>query len=135
MRGALLGYLLGVVAAGGLIWIAIDGPDTTKLNLLLLIAGGLIGWIAGILMTPSNVRQEGQFSTYTKILGTFISGYLTAKADHLYSLVVEQEGFAVGGFFFGSMLFVSAFALGMLFTFIWRSYIVRSEIKPHDAAK
>jgi hypothetical protein len=112
--GSYIGFALGVVAAGGLLWVAFGlGTKPSHLNVLLLIAGALIGWAGGILII--------QFSEFGKALSTFISGYLVAKLDKLFETSVSGN---VSEMSIGRVaLFASGIALGGLLTFIWRAYV------------
>ena len=88
--GSFIGFALGVVAAGGLLWVAFGlGTKPSHLNVLLLIAGALIGWAVGILITPISAQEAVQFSEFGKALSTFISGYLVAKLDKLFETSVS----------------------------------------------
>src|SRR5262245_19806731 len=115
--GVLIGNLLGLAAAVVLIWAALGIGSSPRLNILLLIGGGLIGWICGILMSPVTRGERTQFSEYGKALATFATGYLVAKLDKLFDLSVQDAGDVTEVFIGRIAMFASAFALGALFTF------------------
>jgi hypothetical protein len=121
--------LLGGIAAIVLIWAAYGLDSPPKLNIVLLISGGLIGWVVGILITPSG-SEKAKFSEFGTALSTFVTGYLVAKLDKLFDLSTQDaanvNAMAVGRV----LLFASGFALGALFTFIWRAYVVTATVAP-----
>src|SRR5262245_24059073 len=121
--GPFIGYGLGILAALGLLWasLAFGSPDS-RFNIVLLISGGLIGWLIGILMTPGPSEKE-RFTAYGVALATFASGYLVAKIDRLIELSFQQREDIDAGVIGRLLLFVSGLALGLLFTFVWRSYV------------
>ena len=94
-----------------------------QLNLVILIAGALIGWVVGMLITPVSAKEQAVFSDAGKALSTFVAGYLVAKIDRIFDIATKQNE-NVDGLFVGRLLmFVSMFALGVLATFVWRSYV------------
>lgn len=121
--GPILGYLLGAVVCVFLLWLSYDFGPSWRFNYLILIGGGLFGWIAGLLLSPTTRGERAQFSEYGKALSTFVSGFLVAKLDKLFELTVKGAS-DVNEIFVGRLiLFASAVALGTLMTFIWRRYV------------
>ena len=105
--------VLGIVYAA----LAMKTPadvSPRQLNLVILIAGGLVGWVVGMLITPVSPKDQAVFSE---------TGYLVAKIDRVFDIAMKQNE-NVNGLFVGRLLmFVSMFALGVLATFVWRSYV------------
>jgi hypothetical protein len=81
----LSGYGLGAVALGYAVYaghsIGID-PTDKVLNVLLCVAGGVFGWIAGMLITPRE-DERTDFSKVGGALMTFVTGFLLAKFEPL----------------------------------------------------
>ena len=126
--GPWIGYVIGGLAAIALIWAAFGLDSPPRLNIVLLISGGLIGWIVGVLMTPGSADEKAKFSEYATALSTFVTGYLVAKLDRLFDLST-QDAANVNAMSVGRiLLFASGFALGALFTFIWRAYVVAATV-------
>src|SRR5262245_28229759 len=121
--GPFLGFVLAAVVAGGLIFAAWSQDlEPRRVNISILIAGGVIGWTAGILLTPVTNKELLQFGEFGKVVSTFITGYLAAKIDRLFDATITSSGptsTVVKGF----MLFIAAFFLGALSTIVWRSYV------------
>ena len=125
--GPWIGYVLGGIAALVLAWAAFRLDSPPHLNIVLLVSGGLIGWIVGILITPA-ANEQAKFSEFGTALSTFVTGYLVAKLDKLFDLST-QDAANVNAVSIGRvLLFVSGFALGALFTFIWRAYVVAATV-------
>jgi len=121
--GLVTGYVLGGIAIGGLIWSSFSIGSLPQLNILFLFCGGLLGWILGILITPISATEESRFSEYGKAIATFLTGFLVAKVDRIFSLAIQEQNDISEVFIGRSLLFVISFSLGVLFTFIWRSYV------------
>jgi xanthosine utilization system XapX-like protein len=114
--------VLGIVYAA----LAMKTPadvSPRQLNLVILISGGLVGWVVGMLITPASAKEQAVFSETGKALSTFVTGYLVAKIDRIFDVAMKQDQ-NVNALFVGRLLmFVSMFALGALATFVWRSYV------------
>ena len=117
--GPWLGNGLGFFAAVALAVIAFqtDGPS---FNVLLLVAGGLLGWTGGVLITPVDRGEKKKFSEYGVAISTFVGGFLFSKVERLFEAgFAEPEQVSL----LRLLLFASAFLLGGLLTFIWRKYL------------
>src|SRR6516164_10178858 len=53
------------------------------INLVILIAGGLVGWVVGMLITPVSPKEQAVFSDTGRALSIFVAGYLVAKIDRI----------------------------------------------------
>ena len=119
--GPWIGYLLAALVAGALVWAALGFADT-RLNIILLVTGGLIGWIIGILLTPLP-KEALRFSEYLTFISTFVGGYLLAKLDRVFNPSAVNTQWVAQ-----LMLFVAGAALGLLSTYVWRSYVAAATI-------
>lgn len=121
--GVWIGNLLGLIVTIALVWAAWGIGTSPRLNILLLIGGGLTGWVCGILITPLTKGEKTKFSEYGKALATVATGYGVAKLDKVFELSVREAG-DISEVLIGRIaMFASAFALGALFTFVWRQYV------------
>jgi hypothetical protein len=126
--GVWIGFSFAALCVIGIIYaaLAMTTPaelSPRQLNLVILIAGGLVGWVVGMLITPVSPKDQVIFSETGKALSTFVAGYLVAKIDRIFDIAMRQDS-NVNGLFVGRLLmFVSMFALGVLATFVWRSYV------------
>jgi hypothetical protein len=118
--GPWLGYALAVIAAAALVWASFEFASAdSRLNVVLLVAGGLIGWVVGILLTPSAARDS--FPIWGIAVVAFAGGYLVAKFDKIFDLSFRERGDIDAGVVGRLLLFISGIALGLLFTLMWRS--------------
>src|SRR5262245_29749662 len=114
--GPWIGFLLAVLVLIGMVigtWEP-ENQSAMRLNLWILIAGGLIGWGVGMLMTPISDAEEKKFPEYAKLISTFVTGYLVAKIDKLFDVSQVDEMFVQR-----LLMFLSMFVLGALATFVW----------------
>jgi hypothetical protein len=121
--GPFIGNVLAVcVVVPVIIWGVWSQGNSPSLNLLIVVAGLLIGWIVGMLMAPVSKKEEKYFPEYGKAITTFAAGYLVAKADKLFDLYFTDAS-DISELLIGRVaMFVIAFSLGALLTYVWRSY-------------
>ena len=120
--GSALGYVLGIVWLAGLIWAAFSIGGSLSLNVLILLGSGLAGWILGVLVTPLP-HEASSFSQYGKTITAFASGFLLSKFERLFDLVITQKSDVSDTFVSRMLLAAASLMLGILFTFVWRSYV------------
>jgi hypothetical protein len=126
--GIWIGFSFAGICVLGIIYaaLAMKTPaelSSRQLNLVILIAGALVGWVVGMLITPVSPKDPVVFSETGRALATFVAGYLVAKIDRIFDVAMKKDE-TVNGLFVGRLLmFVSTFALGVLATFVWRSYV------------
>jgi hypothetical protein len=118
-----MGYGLGTLALGYAVYAANAIGDTVldkTFNVLLCTAGGVFGWIAGMLITPSKEEKE-DFSRVGGALMTFITGYVLAKFDPVINTSLAQPT-ALPVVLTRSLLFGISFGVGAVFVFVGRRY-------------
>jgi xanthosine utilization system XapX-like protein len=126
--GIWIGFSFAGLCVFGIVYaaLAMKAPadlSPRQLNLVILISGGLVGWVVGMLITPVSPKEQAVFSETGKALSTFVMGYLVAKIDRIFDVAMKKDE-NVNALFVGRLLmFVSMFALGVLATFVWRSYV------------
>jgi hypothetical protein len=119
-----LGAVVGVLAVLGLLLIAAKTDPPVTLNLVLVIAGGTLGWTLGILVSPY-APESHTFSEYGKGITTFLSGFGLASVSRIveYGLNTAQQGKVPGTVLLTrTLLFVGSFFLFVVFLFVVRSY-------------
>jgi hypothetical protein len=89
--GPWIGYVLAVGVAIVLVWTGLKQGNAPQLNLLIIVSGGLIGWIVGMLMTPITGAEQTHFPEYGKAISTFVGGYLAAKLDKLFDIGTKDS--------------------------------------------
>jgi uncharacterized membrane protein len=119
--GIVFGYVLG-----GLMYIACFviafrmKPEEWWLSLLWTFFGGIVGWTAGVLLSPVTESQKETFAGYGKALSAFVSGFVIGKFDVLMKAfggtLDMHDVVSIGRV----LLFGTTFFLGFQFTFIAR---------------
>jgi hypothetical protein len=121
--GPWIGYLLAFAALALIVWAAARQGASAPLSIQIIVAGALIGWVVGILMTPLSPGEKSHFSDYGTAISTFVTGYLVAKIDRIFDLSIKDRA-DINELLIGRVLmFVSAFILGAGATSIWRAYV------------
>lgn len=100
-------------------------------SLLLGIVGLLIGWIVGVALTPYSQEEKYQFSTYTKAIGVFASGYVAAKIDRIFEYLTSPDNIFVSNTQTGLrlLIFIAAAFLALVTVFTHRQYLGRDEFE------
>jgi hypothetical protein len=132
--GIRIGYALG-----GLGWltcsvIAVRMGGEAWLNLLVWLFGSVIGWWAGILISPDPTEQ-GQFLSFRRAVSAFLSGFLLAKLDVLFQGAVARN--LITGTFLGRiLLFATACLICAQFTYVARHdlRVRQSHVAAQDAS-
>ena len=117
VTAAILGGALVIVA----FYIA-GGAEARALNLLVLITGASAGWLLGVVASPYDPRETTAFPKYVGAVSAFASGYVVSKLDRVLEHLLQPEFVtsAIGAFrLLGG---VCALVLGVLVTYIYRSY-------------
>src|ERR1700756_790856 len=113
-----IGTAIGILAIGGLLWIAAKADAPVTLNFLLVIFGGATGWALGILLTPANPQEKAMFSEFGKALSAFFSGYVVAKLGPAWDKITWDTTF-----FVRVLLFLGSFSVFVLLLFVVRYYV------------
>jgi hypothetical protein len=120
--GRTIGWILA--ASGLVICLAVSYHYQSVLYLMLTVAGGAIGWLIGILISPTEPGQSEVFAAYGKALFTFISGFVLAKLDRVFEIFLsskpdlsQAEMVAIP-----TLLFITMLVLGTLTTFAGRDF-------------
>ncbi|MCV6611697.1 MAG: hypothetical protein OIF55_13060 [Amphritea sp.] len=118
----IIGYALGTFAFLYATYAAHTfgtNEEESAFNVLLCVAGGLFGWITGILLTPRDDEKK-DFSKIGGALFTFVTGFLLAKLEPLFD--AELNGEEPSTMLTAALLFVVCFGVGALFVFVGRKY-------------
>jgi len=119
--GIWIGYALGAIALPGCFAIAVQMGGEKWLNILICIFGSIVGWSAGMLVSP-NPSEKDKFSEFRKAISAFISGFVLAKLDLLLGGAggnsLSNSTLLLGRI----LLFGTTFLLCLQFTYVPRSY-------------
>ena len=105
-------------------------PDPVEYSLTaaILIAGGAIGWVIGILISPFPDEKD-QFQLYSKAVAAGISGYGIAKLDPIIHKLLEANVPHRAEIAFRLLGFLVTFIVAMLATFGSRRYMLDGKVK------
>lgn len=92
-----------------------------SLTVAVLLAGGALGWVIGIFISPLP-REGEQFQSYAKAIAAGVSGYGLAKIDPILTVLVDPVLATQPLLAFRFLGFMVAFVVAMLGAFGWRRY-------------
>jgi hypothetical protein len=120
--GPAIGFALALIVFG-IMWLSSRSAGKPPVRTMLIVFGGLLGWTVGILISPERT-QQGAFSAYGTAILTFVTGFLVAKIERIFELKSKDDAhFVDAEFLYRILLGGAAFVLGVLCTFIWRTYV------------
>jgi HEAT repeat protein len=130
------GYVVGALFYIASIAIAWNMGGERSLNLLTSLFGGVLGWNIGVLLSPRDKDERGEFAEYGKAISAFITGLVVAKLDVIFSgnelktLLADPVSAA------RLLVFGVTFGCAFQFTFIVRRHnIWRSEDEKNEKKK
>jgi hypothetical protein len=86
------------------------------------VFGWVLGWLAGVLLSPVRPNETREFKRVLGVIGSFLSGWLAAKIDKLWEQAAgEREDVKV--VVFCVLTAVAAFSMSAVSNFIWRRYV------------
>jgi hypothetical protein len=88
----------------------------------------VLGWIAGMMVTPVTRKEKSQFSEYGKALGVFLSGFALAKFDAWALPTLTAMAHANPRLLLTCALtFSICFLVAAVYTFVGRSYVLGTD--------
>jgi len=100
----------------------IDTHETVyPITYVICLTGCVLGWLVGIITTPYDNVDENKTSKFSKLIGTFISGYFLSKFDKVISSQLKGEAISPLSAT-RALLFISFFALAWIMTYVFRLY-------------
>jgi hypothetical protein len=117
--------LSGVVAGIALIVLAyLIGPDRNvyPVTYVICISGYILGWMVALISTPMNRNDESGISRFTKMAGTFLSGYLLSKLDKIFEWLFNPSQVFTPLIGVRILLFICCFGLTFIMVFYYRRY-------------
>lgn len=115
-------YLVGSVALAFCLFTAWRYNGGSYVQVLICILGGVLGWIAGLAVTPSSADEKKTFTEYGKVIATFLSGFGLAQLKGFLDWLQVPEQ-ATDDLIVKSLLFVCCFFIVGLFTYISRLHV------------
>lgn len=117
----IFGCLLGTTFFVLCFYVGASATDYS-LNLAIMAAATTIGWLLGIVASPYDQAEQQRFSSVTRAVSAFVSGYLAAKLDALVNAVVAPGLILNPLPGFRALLFLGSALLATIGTFAYRKY-------------
>lgn len=108
-----------------IVWVAYSiNPQLFHINILICLLGALIGWIAGILISPYTSTESTRFITLSQAISAFVSGFLISKLDRFLeaTLYIKEDGSIQNTSWERVGLFAASFLLLTTIVYINRTY-------------
>lgn len=101
------------------------GKTDHYIQVLICILGGVLGWMAGLALTPSSANEKKAFTEYGKAIATFGSGFGLAKLEALAHWFKDNHYLYAdtNTAWTQALLFVCCFFILGLFTYISRLHV------------
>jgi uncharacterized membrane protein YeaQ/YmgE (transglycosylase-associated protein family) len=97
------------------------------------VFGWVLGWLAGVLLSPIRENETNEFKRVLGVIGTFISGWLAAKIDKwLDQAGGEREEMKT--VVFCVLTAFAAFFTSAVSNYMWRRYVEKNKQKPAGPA-
>lgn len=123
--------------AGILVYLIIRSESETDqlMTFILCTAGCVLGWLVGIVTTPYGAEDKDKITNFSKMAGTFISGYLLSKVNKILDDLMAPNKIlsTLAGPRF--VLFLSFFIITYITVFVFRIYTKTDEPKPEKTIK
>ena len=117
--------LSGVIVGSALIILAyLVGQDKSEYptTYIICICGYILGWIVALISTPMNHIDENKIGRFTKMVGTFLSGYLLSKLDNIFDVIFDPTQIFTSLSGVRILLFICSFGLTFIMVFYYRQY-------------
>lgn len=115
----------GCIVGFALIYLAYRvGPDPAvyPITYLICIFGYILGWIIAIVSTPMNKNDETDLGKFSKLLGSFLTGYVLSKCDKLLEAILDTNKVFTTIAGARLLLFACCFGITFILVFYYRRY-------------
>lgn len=118
------GFFGSVIGIGLIIFAFQFDKDNENRTITLLVCtlGLILGWIVAIMTTPYNKKDGDSIDKFSKLVGTFLTGYILSKADKVIEKVFREDyilSIQIGG---RLLFFLCFFGLSWIVVFVYRLY-------------
>ncbi|MSP37051.1 MAG: hypothetical protein EXR70_00995 [Deltaproteobacteria bacterium] len=120
-------YLIGGAAILFCLYTAVTEGLNPKLQVLICLLGGTVGWCVGLYLTPTSEGEKQQLSEFSKALLTLISGFGLGKIDIVAAKISEWVPAGATESAIRILLFLCMLLIGALFTYISRLFVTGTE--------
>ena len=108
-----------------LILIFCEDDPTRCTTLLISVAGCVLGWVIAVVTSPYDKNDGDKINKFTKLIGTFLSGYILAKLDKVlenYLSIQNIETSLSNMTGLRILFFICFFLLTWVVVFVYRLY-------------
>jgi uncharacterized membrane protein len=117
VSGAIVGTALIVMA-----YLVGEDRSIYPTTYIICICGYILGWIVAIISTPMNKTDEDKIGRFTKITGTFLTGYLLSKFDKILENILDPVKVFSSIAGVRILLFICCFGLTFIMVYYYREY-------------
>jgi uncharacterized membrane protein YeaQ/YmgE (transglycosylase-associated protein family) len=118
---AIVSAIIVVPALVYLAWRVSPGDKDYPVTYIICLCGYVLGWILAIISTPMDKSDEDKISRFTKVVGTFLTGYLLGKIDKLIETITNPSFLTtLGGI--RLLLFLCCCGFTFIMVFYYREY-------------
>ena len=102
------------------------GPESNvyPVTYLICLAGCILGWLIGMLTSPYNLEDENKLGKFSKLIGTFLSGYILSKFDRVIENIINPTSMLIPLIGLRVLLFGCFFCLMWIVVFVFRQYAI-----------
>lgn len=120
-------YFIGCTAIAFCLFTAWTEGSNPKLQVLICLLNGTLGWCVGLYLTPTSEGEKQQLSEFSKALLTLASGFGLGKLDVIAGKIAEWVPANEGESAIRILLFLCMLLIGALFTYISRLFVTGTE--------
>jgi hypothetical protein len=118
-------YLIVVLTVISIAWLYGPNREEGVMNVSLALLGTLLGYLIGVTISPYSFQEKEEFSTLSKAVSLFISGYLLGKIDKLLGEMFTIAFFSRKLQAFRFVLFFLSTTGSLVATFVYRKYVAQ----------
>jgi hypothetical protein len=98
------------------------GQDVYPVTYIICIAGCILGWVIGMISSPYNEEDKSKLNNFSKLIGTFLSGYILSKFDKVIETIVNPTTLLSQLVGLRVLLFICFFGIMWVVVFAFRRY-------------
>jgi hypothetical protein len=117
VSGAIVGTALIVMA-----YLVGEDRSVYPTTYIICICGYIFGWIVALISTPMNKTDEDKIGRFTKMAGTFLTGYLLSKFDKILETILDPAQVLASITGVRILLFICCFGLTFIMVYYYREY-------------
>ncbi len=99
-----------------------SSKPTPYITISICMLGVILGWIVAIITTPYDKKDEDSSLRFTKLVGTFLTGYILSKSDEIFKKILSPEFIFSKEGGWRLILFLSFSGLSWVVVYVFRLY-------------